>query len=237
MKKYYFTIVITILLLLLVIATIYNYHQNTVLESRINTILKYSCDITSEKTFKEDYYIQQQSHDTNLILLVFGVVLTLTGFFTYHNIVDKFDSKSSEFKKLLKKHKTEINGELADIILSSAKDVATLAFSMSDDYFKKGDKVNYLHYLLLGVEKHTEVSVWAIKKFANEDGVEEVLASIKEVALNRLKIVLRRIGPELEVIGSTLEKIEESIENIRKLDDREVGNLLSQIQAKLKKNK
>ena len=97
MHKYLTTIIFSIILFVVVLCTAYNYHNNTVLESRINTALKFSGDIKSEKSFKEDYYILQQSHDTNLILVVFGLAVAVMGFFTYRSVVERFDYKLWNF--------------------------------------------------------------------------------------------------------------------------------------------
>ncbi|WP_418263547.1 hypothetical protein [Flavobacterium faecale] len=57
---------------------------------------KNSIDFNSEKTFKEDYYITQQSSDTNLILVVFAVLITFSGVFTYVNILERWNAKMAE---------------------------------------------------------------------------------------------------------------------------------------------
>ncbi|WP_426094991.1 hypothetical protein [Flavobacterium sp. DSR2-3-3] len=57
---------------------------------------KNSIDFNSEKTFKEDYYITQRSSDTNLILVVFAVLITFSGVFTYVNILERWNSKMTE---------------------------------------------------------------------------------------------------------------------------------------------
>ena len=72
------------------------FHNNNVLETRINSLNKNSIDFNSEKTFKEDYYITQQSSDTNLILVVFAVLITFSGVFTYVNILERWNAKMTE---------------------------------------------------------------------------------------------------------------------------------------------
>lgn len=236
MLKYIATAVFSILLFAVIIFTAINYHNNEVLESRINTALKYSCDSQSEKSFKEDYYILQQSHDTNLILVVFGLVVAVLGFFTYQNVVAKFDLKASQFDNDFTEFKKEMDEEIGLLKLSNNKDIASLTFELGDDYFKKGDKVNYVYYLLWGLSKYADVILWAINKYGEEDGVKDSTDSMEKLIMLRLNTINRRIGTEILLKEKTLESIEEYIDNIRRLEVRELNKVLSEIETKLKKN-
>ena len=91
-------IVYTSILFALIVFCFIEYHNNNVLESRINSLNKNSIDFNSEKTFKEDYYITQQSHDTNLLLVVFPILLGAFGFFTYINITERYSSRISKIE-------------------------------------------------------------------------------------------------------------------------------------------
>jgi hypothetical protein len=235
MTKFISTAVFSILLFGILVLSAINYHNNNVLESRINTALKFSCDIESEKSFKEDYYILQQAHDTNLIIFIFGALVAVIGFFTYQNVVAKFELKTTEFDNAIIEQKTVMYEELSNIKLNSAKDMTNLVFEMADDYFKKRDTVNYLHYTLWGLSKFTDLILWTYDKYRHEEDATEVLSDLNKVIVKKLLIVNRRIGTELQVKEPTLDEVEENIEYIRRVNDKEVNKILSQIQAKLKK--
>ena len=106
MTKYIHLIYSSILFFLIVFVCI-EYHNNNVLESRINSLNKKSIDFRCEKTFKEDYYITQQSNDTNLLLVVFPFLLALASVFTYTNILEKHKIRIEEIVNDNKKQKRE----------------------------------------------------------------------------------------------------------------------------------
>jgi hypothetical protein len=97
MSKYIHLYYSSLLFILIVFVSI-EYHNNNVLESRINSLNKNSIDFKSEKTFKEDFYITQQSRDTTLLLFVFSALVGIIGLFTYTNIVESFRNSIDEIK-------------------------------------------------------------------------------------------------------------------------------------------
>lgn len=97
MTKYIHLIYSSILFILIVFVSI-EHHNNNTLESRINSLNKNSIDFKSEKTFKEDYYITQQSRDTTLLLFVFSALVGIIGLFTYTNIVERYKTSIDEIK-------------------------------------------------------------------------------------------------------------------------------------------
>ena len=99
MKNYFVHFIYSFCIVCLLVFSVISYHNNNVLESRINTITKNNKLLDSDKTFKEDYYITQQSHDTNLLLVVFPIIVGFIALFTYKDLTF-----------LVKKHRTEING-------------------------------------------------------------------------------------------------------------------------------
>lgn len=86
-------LIYTSILFALIVFCCVEYHNNNVLETRINSLNKNSIDFKSDKTFKEDYYITQQSHDTNLLLVLFPVLVGIFGFFTYINVTERYSSR------------------------------------------------------------------------------------------------------------------------------------------------
>lgn len=235
MQKNISTAIFSLLLFILTILAAINYHNNDVLESRINTALKYSGDAKSEKSFKEDYYILQQSHDTNLLLLVFGLLVAVSGFFTYQNLVAKFDLVSSKFDNDFNEYKKEMDEEVGTLKFDICNSIASLTFQMGDDHYKKGDKVNYIYYVLWGLSNYVDIILWVSEKFDKEDDLPDTQENVQKIIMLRLNTINRRIGTELIINEKTLNSIEGYLDNIRRLEVRELNKVISEIELKLKK--
>lgn len=88
----------------IVLLTVLLYHKTQVLNSRINTINKelygklQTDNLNSSRTFKEDYYITQQSLNTTLILTCFGVGFALFSFFTYRSVIGLMSDEVKQIK-------------------------------------------------------------------------------------------------------------------------------------------
>jgi hypothetical protein len=106
----------SVLFILIVICSI-EYHNSNVLESRMNSLNKNSIDFNSEKTFKEDYYITQQSRDTNMLLLVFSALLGITGILTYRSITSETNVLINEMDAKYQKQKAENDSYHNDLVL------------------------------------------------------------------------------------------------------------------------
>ena len=136
------------------------FHNNNVLESRIDTITKYSKLLNSEKTFKEDYYITQQSHDTNLILIVFTVLIAFTGLFTYVNILERYNSKVSEVKDEIEKYKSEWDkqhNKLSKLELDLYFEIANNYDEKAKKHEKENDLKSYINVSMCALEKYAQV--------------------------------------------------------------------------------
>lgn len=100
-------IIYTSILLVLIVFVCIEYHNNNVLESRINSLNKNSIDFTSEKTFKEDFYITQQNRDTTLLLVFFPLFVGIVSFLTYINITERHINSIEAIKTEAHKNKSE----------------------------------------------------------------------------------------------------------------------------------
>lgn len=113
--KNYLHLIYGLIIVGLLIAVVISYHNNDVLESRINTINTHLYKdlsvntLTSEKTFKEDYYIEQQSRDTTLILTVFAILAGLVSLFTFLSIERRFTTFKEEVKEVQKNYQIEVS--------------------------------------------------------------------------------------------------------------------------------
>lgn len=246
MLKYISTAVFSILLFVVIIFTVINYHNNNVLESRINTISKYDKEIKSEKSFKEDYYILQQSHDTNLILVMFGLMVAITGFFTYQNIVANFELKSSELKNEINELKDKTINEIGELKKKTTEeigiihinymiDISTLTMDMADKYLQQENIEDYIYYTIWGISKLADGCLWGNE---NSDDDDEVRLSIESIIKNipiNLKSLNDKINSHIALSEFTLNQIVFYIDDIRRLQNHEIDKFLNEIQSKLKK--
>lgn len=225
-------------------------HNNNVLESRINTLTKTSKDLKPERTFKEDYYILQQSHDTNVILLVFGSLVAFSGLFNYINLRDQYSKEVEEIKREIKR---EIDN--FKIIMNESEDkIETFKLKMkesedeldnfknyyylervdldqerADNYFKKGDKKNYLVYNLSAANKICDFYLWAVKK----DEETESLPTIVKGITNLLTTVNSKLNDKVEIDKIQMAILEDYFRSLRSIDDKELNKILSIIHVKI----
>lgn len=138
MKKlfdFFYTSVTPILTVILVIGFFYILNQNCIQANRIDTLNKTLYDVAAHKheiykeiqqtQFKEDYYLNQLSNSTSLIMTMIAIVVTLGGFITYKSFNDKVKNseeklenqirKSSEIEELLKTQLDESIKSAAEI--------------------------------------------------------------------------------------------------------------------------
>ena len=150
-------LIYTLILFGLIVFCLVEYHNNNVLETRINSLNKNSIDFNSEKTFKEDYYITQQSSDTNLILFVFAVLITFSGVFTYVNILERWNAKMAEINtERNKQNKKYENYEHNLMVLKSELDFQIgLIYSEKAKAILKTDFIKSLMLSFCSMEKHS----------------------------------------------------------------------------------
>jgi hypothetical protein len=246
MKKYISTEIFSVLLFAVIILTSINFHNNDVLESRINTIRKFhdkalTKDLDSEKSFKEDYYILQQSRDTDLILLVIGLAVAVVGFFTYQNTVNRFDLKTEQMKGEVDKIRAEwekLNGELVILYIHFYTDSAKLSVELAEANSAQTFNDNHIIYLLKASSKYTELISLMNDKLGNsqevtKDEFDSTISSFKEEILLLLNKVNYRIDNHKKFRKASISEVEDYIETIRNLKDKDVNKLLSDIQTKI----
>lgn len=238
MIKYISTAVFSVILFAVVIFTAINYHNNDVLETRINTYVKYkksdTKDLNSERSFKEDYYILQQSHDTNLILVVFGLVVAVIGFFTYQNVVAKFDLIATELKNEIQVTKEEgqaVIDELGDLQIEFYTQTAELLKETARSSRSRGNISMYVYYSIASASKYADFCQWFMN---NKEDYDLNVTSLQKSIVSDLERVYRVMNEGIEISVNSLEIIEGYISNIRKMDSKEANKVLSQIHSKIK---
>lgn len=249
MPKINTTAIFAIFLFTCVIFTAVNYHNIDALESRINTVKKYykydSDKYKSERLFKEDYYIIQQERDTTLLLAVFGAVGILVAFLTYQNVQSRFelkinelttqyDLKSAELKNEItaeinkyKKEWKQTKDHLFKLELTIYTNGAQYAKQISNFYLNQNELPKYLLYSLAAASQTASYCILLAKyDETNNQGIPPNF----ETFFVKLS---QNIGGKLEVYSASLKVMEDYIQTIRKLNNREINKILSDIHAKL----
>lgn len=151
-------IVYSSILIALIILVCIEYHNNNVLESRINSLNKNSIDFSSEKTFKEDFYITQQSRDTTLLLVVFPVLVGIVSLLTYINITERHRNIIEEIKTETHKQKSENDSYHKKFVLLESE----LNFQTGLIYSERASK-----NILIDINSSIVQSLSAMEKFAS----------------------------------------------------------------------
>lgn len=235
MTKYVSTAIFSVLLFTVIIFTALNYHNNDVLETRINTLYKNSKDLNASKTFKEEYYILQQAHDTNVILVVFGLLVAVIGFFTYQNVVAKFDLITVELKNEIANNKQEgqaIIDELGDLQIEFYIQSAELLKENARNSRMKGNIQMYVYHSVASASKSADLCQWFMNNYKGDNTLD--IGDVKANIVTYLQRVERVMSSGIETGESTLGIIEGYIANIRKIESVEANKVLSQIHAKIK---
>jgi hypothetical protein len=94
---------------------IYFYQSNTSLISQNKTLQKENLPTSNIQKFKEDYYIQQLSRDTSLLLVVFPILLAITTIATFAGVREEFKRNLAEIKSESEKQISEYNKSVIHI--------------------------------------------------------------------------------------------------------------------------
>jgi hypothetical protein len=217
-------------IIFLIVFSVISYHNNDVLESRINSLTKNAKDFSSEKSFKEDYYIKQQSSDTTLLLVVFPIIVGFVSLFTYKNILDKVVTYEANINNKIKKKESEWNENHNLILELKARidlDSSQVNFSQSSYFFHEENYEYYITSFLDGIKYKVYHSIWMSDKFPDTSDI-----LVKQV-ISELKRFLK-ITEKIEIPNNLSNyQITEVIKEIRKVNSDEVDNLLSIIYFKL----
>ena len=220
----------SVCLISLFVFAVITYHNNNALESRINALNKNGKDFNSEKTFKEDYYIKQQSSDTNLLLVVFPIIVGFIALFTYKDIFQKVVAYETKIQTKIEEQETEWNKNHSLILELKARmdlDSSQSNFSHSSYFFHEEDYEYYITSFLNGVKYKVYHSLWLSDKFPETSDLV-----IKEV-ISKLKIFTKAIN-KIEIPNNLSNfQLTELSKEIRKINNDEVDNLLSIIYSKL----
>ena len=230
MKNTLLNLLYSFCIILLLVFSAITYHNNNVLENRINSLTKNSNNFSSEKSFKEDYYIKQLDRDTTLLLVVFPILVGFVSLFTFANVVQKLGATKTEIENKIKEKETEWDKNHSLILELKARidlDSSHNSFSQSSYFFHEKDFEYYITSFLDGVKYKVYHHIWLSDKFPETTDIVE-----KEV-ISHLKRFLNKID-EIEIPNNLSNfQLTELIKEIRKVKNDEVDNLLSIIYSKL----
>lgn len=219
-------IIYTSILLVLIVFVCIEYHNNNVLESRINSLNKNSIDFTSEKTFKEDFYITQQNRDTTFLLVVFPLFVGIVSFLTYVNITERHRNSIEDIKTEAHKNKSENDSYHKKFVLLESE----LNFQTGLIYSERASK-----YISIDVGASIVQSLSAMEKFASCIDSENYIN--RQPALNslynELKHLERITTGDLFLIDIDFKIYKVRIERIAKVLDNRGTKIFNQIIARI----
>ncbi|WP_424493782.1 hypothetical protein [Salinimicrobium sp. GXAS 041] len=204
------------------------------LESRLSTTNQYLykdlriSELSSEKTFKEDYYIQQLNRDTTLILFVIGFVFVIFGLLSFKTFEDRFssyiaESESKNIERLNEYKSLEVALESLNSKVSF--DNSKLLRSKSKEHLSNGEYALYLEEALSSIRYFSDYYFWLLRR--NDDLVEMV----KKDLFKQIEEVHDNIKNRAPIKLTTDLVINSYISHIRKTNDIEIDRLLSKIHS------
>lgn len=167
-KRIYILLSLIITSLLVIIAILYSKNQS--FDNRLNTLFKgieashQNDSIITQKEsykaqFKEDYYIQQQSNDTTLILCVFGFVVVIFGFLSYNSFihqieftVNKMETKYDDHLKKYDGYEHKLNSLMSEFYESQA----SFNLERAKDCVRNKEDDWHVYYTLLGISYYAD---------------------------------------------------------------------------------
>lgn len=216
------------IILLLVFATI-TYHNNNVLESRINTLTKNSKDFSSEKSFKEDYYIKQQSSDTTLLLIVFPIIVGFVSLFTFANVVQKLGATKTEIENKIKEKEAEWDEQhkrLNSLEIDLNFQIASNCIDNAKKYRDESDFKNALMMSLKAMEKYSQILKISINTEYKTD-IYNLLSSVITYDFELLKDIQTPFIVEDILYETYNKRIITILEVLNKEDSVRFNNIIS----------
>ncbi|OYQ35079.1 hypothetical protein CHU92_11230 [Flavobacterium cyanobacteriorum] len=209
------------------------FHNNDVLEARINTLVKYADadKLNSDKSFKEDYYIQQQEKDTTLILWLVPIIFTSLGIFSFITFEQRLRKLEEDERTKHEKHienYTGLHKSILDLKSEYCFENAWVNFSKSTDMFYNNNLDWYVHFTITGCKY---LSDYIVRQYE----VENLKGSkrAKEIIFERLTEVISRISEFNEVKDVEPIVTAQYIKEIRDMGETDINKCLSKIDAKL----
>jgi hypothetical protein len=240
-KRIYILLSLIIVSLLIITAILYS--KNKSFDNRINTIsksiehLKLS-DSTFVKQeaykaqFKEDYYIQQQSNDTTLILCVFGFVVIIFGYLSYNSFIHQVDIAvnrlKADYDTQIKKYDAQ-EQRLLDLISEFYRAEAERNFEYANTSLIGKQYDWYVHNFLCGLSYYAK-RVEVLKEIG---GMEVLIESIVKISEDRLINSIDNLDVIRNIPNLKDSLIRGYINDIKKLESIEVDKRVMSLYSRL----
>jgi hypothetical protein len=235
----YLNIIYFLTTLSLLVALIISFHNNYTLENRINTINKFLLhngtpeNFDSEKSFKEDYYIVQQSRDTNLILVIFPILVGFVALFSYVNVLNKFSSYTGKLELKVREQESKWSAVFKELDYLKTKislDNAELNKEKAKKYLEERNYSFFVHHSLMSTSFYADYYFF-LKKDPNEtnDGIREIIMRDTIKSLKQVYEVMEQNKDSLTDILYLL--IESDVKRVRELNEKKISSYLSKIEA------
>jgi hypothetical protein len=239
---FYVSVCLTLLLFcsIIFIALLFNKIETD--KNRFNVLSKQIektaiCDVEtvkelSQQRFKEDYYITQESNNTNLILSVFAITVVLFSFSSF----TLFESRVNEHKKYYsdkieeqdRKHSI-FNVHFENLLMDVARKEGYDNSHKALTHFKDMEYDWFIYYTLESIKHFSDYYVLAKKKEGSENLSNSVITNQIDILNDALKKTenvekLKDFEPELT---------QSYIKDIQRFNSVEITKLVSKLYSKL----
>ena len=197
--------------------TLFKYIQKTVITNQ---------DIEKQQ-FEEDYYIEQQSSDTSLILTVFGVTAIVFGVFSYTLFESRINEHKNYYSDKIADQESKysiLKFHLDDLLKNIASDKAyENMIKAKENYIKQ----NYEWYIYFSLEAVSNFSEY----FMLTDN-QELKNFTTESQITLLKDVVKNINENSITVKNLEHSVTQKyITNILRFQNIEITNLICKIKS------
>ena len=197
------------------------------------TLFKYiqKTEITNQdiekQQFEEDYYIEQQSSDTSLILTVFGVTAIVFGVFSYTLFESRINEHKNYYSDKIADQESKyciLKFHLDDLLKNIASDKAyENMIKAKENYIKQ----NYEWYIYFSLEAVSNFSEY----FMLTDN-QELKNFTTESQITLLKDVVKNINENSITVKNLEHSVTQKyITNILRFQNIEITNLICKIKS------
>ncbi len=239
---YYISVSLTCLLFCSVIFIMILLNKLNTDENRFNTLAKQIektaiCDTEtikelSQQRFKEDYYITQESNNTNLILSVFAVTTFLFGLFSY----SLFESRINEHKKYYEQkieeqdrkysiHKVHFENLLMDV--ASKEGYENL--QKADDMFENQQYNWYIYYIISSVKYFSDYYIEVQKR----ENSQSLILTLLEQQISHLNEAIDKLKNIYNIKDLEPKLTHSYIQDIQRFNSIEISKLVSKLYSKI----
>ena len=180
-----------------------------------------------KQQFKEDYYIEQQSSDTSLILTVFGVTAIVFGVFSYTLFESRINEHKNYYSDKIADQESKysiLKFHLDDLLKNIASDKAyENMIKAKENYIKQ----NYEWYIYFSLEAVSNFSEY----FMLTDN-QELKNFTTESQITLLKDVVKNINENSITVKNLEHSVTQKyITNILRFQNIEITNLICKIKS------